>query len=793
MIAAQAARTPQAIAVDWAGETWRYADLDGQANALARYLQERGVTRETPVGIFMERSVQMLVALLGTLKAGGYYLPLDPGFPRERLALMGQEAGVAVLLTQTSLLEALPVQPAHVLDLEAAAPQLQRYSVAPVASPATLESLAYVLYTSGSTGRPKGVEIPHRALANFLCAMAEAPGIAPTDRLVAVTTLSFDIAALELYLPLTVGATVVLASRAVAADGAQLAAYLAERGGTMLQATPSTWHMLLEAGWQGPATFKHLSGGEALSRSLADRLLAGGGELWNLYGPTETTVWSTVQRVRPGPEPVAVGRPLANTTLYLLDARQQLVPLGVPGEVYIGGAGVARGYLGQPALTAQRFLHHPLCGDPAARLYRTGDRGRYRPDGTLELLGRTDQQVKLRGYRIELGEIEAVLSAQAGVEEVVVLLTTPTPTDEVAGARLVAYVVLQPGAAVTAATLREAARQHLPEYMVPPFYMFLPQLPRTANQKVDRQALPPPPAAATPAAAAAPPQTATEQTLATIWAEALGLEQVGREDDFFELGGHSLLAVRVFARMEEALGVRLPLATLFTAPTIAQLAATLTQPAAPADWACLVPIHPQGTRPPLYCVHGEGGEVLFYRGLSPGLGPDQPLYGLQARGLDGVAPPDTTVEAMAHRYLQEVRQHQPTGPYYLAGHCFGSLVAFEMAQQLQAAGQEVGLLAMLDGAGPPVTRTWADSWVNWRTAAAHDPLGLLQYVLQVDVPERWRRFLRARQAPAPPRRPIRSNAPWRGSLRPFARPIGPISPSPMRAPLCVSSIASGPY
>ncbi len=339
MIAAQAARTPQAIAVDWAGETWRYADLDGQANALARYLQERGVTRETPVGIFMERSVRMLVALLGTLKAGGYYLPLDPGFPRERLALMGQEAGVAVLLTQTSLLAALPVQPAHVLDLEAAAPQLQHYSVAPVASPATLESLAYVLYTSGSTGRPKGVEIPHRALANFLCAMAEAPGIAPTDRLVAVTTLSFDIAALELYLPLTVGATVVLASRAVAADGAQLAAYLAERGGTMLQATPSTWHMLLEAGWQGPATFKHLSGGEALSRSLADRLLAGGGELWNLYGPTETTVWSTVQRVRPGPEPVAVGRPIANTTLYLLDARQHLVPLGVPGEVYIGGRG----------------------------------------------------------------------------------------------------------------------------------------------------------------------------------------------------------------------------------------------------------------------------------------------------------------------------------------------------------------------------------------------------------------------------------------------------------------------
>ncbi len=357
--------------------------------------------------------------------------------------------------------------------------------------------------------------------------------------------------------------------------------------------------------------------------------------------------------------------------------------------------------------------------------------------------------MKLRGYRIELGEIEAVVSAQAGVEEVVVLLTTPTPTDEVAGARLVAYVVLQPGAAVTAATLREAARQHLPEYMVPPFYMFLPQLPRTANQKVDRQALPAPTPPAAAAPAAAPPQTATEQTLATIWAEALGLEQVGREDDFFELGGHSLLAVRVFARMEEALGVRLPLATLFTAPTIAQLAATLTQPAAPAAWACLVPIHPQGTRPPLYCVHGEGGEVLFYRGLSPGLGPDQPLYGLQARGLDGVAPPDTTVEAMAHRYLQEVRQHQPTGPYYLAGHCFGSLVAFEMAQQLQAAGQEVGLLAMLDGAGPPVTRTWADSWVNWRTAAAHDPLGLLQYVLQVDVPERWRRFLRARQAPAP--------------------------------------------
>ncbi|HEX7243455.1 MAG TPA: amino acid adenylation domain-containing protein, partial [Longimicrobiaceae bacterium] len=424
---------------------------------------------------------------------------------------------------------------------------------------------AYVIYTSGSTGTPKGVVVPHRAVVNFLDSMRLRPGLSARDTLLAVTTLSFDIAALELFLPLTTGARVVLADRETASDGARLREAVAASGATTMQATPASWRMLLDAGWEGAPGLKALCGGEALPRELADRLLGVTGELWNLYGPTETTIWSTVERVEPGEGAVSIGAPIANTRLYLLDAGLEPVPEGVPGELYIGGEGVARGYLGRPELTAARFIPDALSREPGARLYRTGDRVRRRVNGVLEYLGRTDQQVKVRGFRIELGEIEAALCAQPRVREAVAVVREGPQGDR----RLVAYVVAEEGASLAAAELRAALRERLPEHMVPGAFVVLESLPLTPNGKVDRRALPAP---EPQSAAYVAPRTTVEEVLAGIWAELLGTERVSVEESFFDLGGHSLLATRVVSRARQAFGVEVPLRALFEAPTVAGLA-----------------------------------------------------------------------------------------------------------------------------------------------------------------------------------------------------------------------------
>ncbi|MFA6985650.1 MAG: amino acid adenylation domain-containing protein, partial [Arenimonas sp.] len=400
---AQAARTPNAIAVEHAGTRLSYAELDAQADALARVLSERGAGPGELVGLFVERSPRMLAAMLGVLKAGAAYVPLDPSYPADRLAFMLEDSAARLVLTERDLLAQLPTSTSDVVLVEEALALPRAARIVRAVRP---EDLAYVIFTSGSTGRPKGVQIPHRAAVNFLASVAREPGLTATDTVCAVTTLSFDIALLELLLPLTVGARIVLADRATASDGAALARLIETSGSTLMQATPATWRLLLEAGWSGQSGLRLLSGGEALPRELADRLLGCGSELWNMYGPTETTVWSTLERVRAGSEPVSIGRPLANTEIYVVDARLQLVPAGVPGELLIGGLGVARGYLARPELTAEKFIADPFGKRPGGRLYRTGDLARWRRDGRLEVLGRIDHQVKLRGFRIELGEIE---------------------------------------------------------------------------------------------------------------------------------------------------------------------------------------------------------------------------------------------------------------------------------------------------------------------------------------------------------------------------------------------------
>jgi amino acid adenylation domain-containing protein/non-ribosomal peptide synthase protein (TIGR01720 family) len=610
---AQAQRTPDAVAIVDEQTAITYRELNARANQLARHLRALGVRAETLVGVCVERGVMMATALLGVLKAGGAYVPLDPNYPAERLALVMQDAQMAVLLTQTRLRERLPDRVAHVVcldrDWDAVAEQ-PADALSQVVSP---DNLAYAIYTSGSTGTPKGVQVEHRSVVNFLHAMRREPGLTSRDTFLAVTSISFDIAALELFLPLIVGARLVIVSRETAGAGEELAARLRDERVTAMQATPATWQLLLGAGWRGSPDLSALCGGEALPRELANQLLACSAALWNMYGPTETTIWSAVLRVTPGAGSVPIGRPIANTQLYVLDAWLQPAPIGVAGELYIGGAGVTRGYVGQPALTAERFIPNPFLkaegGEmkdeesglrlpPSAfRLYRTGDLVRYLPDGTIEFLGRIDQQVKIRGYRIELQEIETALVSHALIREAVVVAREDTPGTK----RLVAYVVPgvgdqgsglgdepanngtseqankasdgDPSAFILApSSLRQFLAQRLPEYMIPAIFVPLDALPLTPNGKVNRKALPAPDLRQPQLERAfVAPESEHEIALAKIWADALGVGRVGVHDNFFELGGDSLLVIRVVALANQA-GLKLTTKQLFQRQTIGQLA-----------------------------------------------------------------------------------------------------------------------------------------------------------------------------------------------------------------------------
>jgi amino acid adenylation domain-containing protein len=568
LFAAQAARAPDAPALTFGDTTLSYRALADRVQACAARLRGAGVQPGALVGVHLERSVDLVVAVLAILEAGGAYVPLDPAFPAERLAFMLEDAHAAVLVTERALAGRLPSGPATVVMIDDSSPAVPAAGLRSDGS-AGPDDLAYVLYTSGSTGQPKGVEIPHRALTNFLCAMQREPGCTARDVVLAVTTLSFDIAGLELYLPLVTGGHVVLASRDVAIDGRALASTIARVRPTLLQATPATWRMLIEAGWTGTPGLTALCGGEALPTDLVDALLTRVDALWNMYGPTETTIWSSVERITSSAD-ITIGRPIANTTFYVVDHALQPVPVGVPGELLIGGDGLARGYHGREALTAEKFLPDPFGGDPGARVYRTGDLVKRRADGRLVHLGRLDHQVKLRGFRIELGEIEAVLAAHPSVQQAVTMVREDRPGQ----AMLVGYVVPAAAATVDAAALRAHVRTLLPDYMVPAQVVALDAFPLTPNGKIDRKRLPAPDVTADVAARVAP-RTDTERRLAAIWSDVLGVADIGIYEGFFELGGHSLLAVRLLGQVADAFGVDVPVPTLFTAPSIAAFAGHL--------------------------------------------------------------------------------------------------------------------------------------------------------------------------------------------------------------------------
>jgi amino acid adenylation domain-containing protein len=565
-IAAQARRRPDAPALVHGAATLSYGELVRRAHRLARHLRALGVGPESLVGVCLERSPYLVVSLLAVLAAGGAYVPLDPAYPAERLDLVLTDCAARVLISRRAIAEGLSHLPPHLVLLDADRAAIAAQSGQPVESGPAAENLAYVIYTSGSTGRPKGVQVPHLALANFMQSMLERPGFGEQDTLLAVTTASFDIAALELFVPLVAGGRVLLASREEAADGALLGDLLSRSASSVLQATPATWRLLIEAGWQGAGGLTALCGGEALPWDLAEQLLVRAGAIWNMYGPTETTIWSAACRVLPAERAARLGGPLANTRLYVVDRLAEPVPIGVAGELLIGGLGVTRGYLGRPDLTAERYVPDPS-GGLGARAYRTGDLVRYLPNGLLEFLGRVDHQVKIRGFRIELGEIEAALAADPRIRQAVVSVR------EVAGdRRLVAYLVAEGAAARPAsAELRQRLRKSLPEYMVPASFLFLDALPLTPNGKVDRRALPAPERAASHPAAVAP-RTPTEELVAGVWSAVLGRERIAPSDSFFELGGHSLLAGQVISRLREVTGIEVPLRRLFERPTLEELA-----------------------------------------------------------------------------------------------------------------------------------------------------------------------------------------------------------------------------
>ncbi|HUY12295.1 MAG TPA: amino acid adenylation domain-containing protein [Terriglobia bacterium] len=706
LVEQQAKRTPEAPAVEQCGRRMSFGDLDARANQLAHFLIKAGVKPDEPVGVSMERSPEMAVALLGTLKAGGACLPLDPGYPRERLEFMCLDAKVRILITQPGLVpELTDLVPQKVL-LTPGLKSLAEESSAKPALEVSPEHLAYVIYTSGSTGTPRGVELPHRGIANHQLAAMALYSLRPEDRVLQFSSISFDIAIEEMFPTWSAGGCVVLRDPALELQAKGFMRWLRHQGITVVDLPTAFWHewvhQLAELRKPLPETLRLvIVGGEKASASAyaAWKGLAGRHVRWiNTYGPTEASVIATAYdpEADPGreiPSELPVGRPVENVKAYILDSELEPVAVGATGELHIGGWGLARGYLNRPELTAEKFISDPFSLEPGARLYKTGDLACFGADGNILFHGRRDDQIKINGFRVELGEIESALSACPGIDEVAVIVREDTPGHR----RLAAYFVAGRSHPPATSTIRDYLRAKLPEYMVPAHFVSLPSLPVTPNGKVDRRALPAPEQARHGTSRPEPlAGDSFEARMVKIWESVLNTSHIGLQDNFFDLGGTSLLAARMIYKVERSFGKTLPTSALLEAPTVKGVCGILRQQGRTQKWSSLVPIQSQGTRPTFFCVHGLGGTVLLFKALAKYLGPDQPVYGLQAQGLDGVHPFHVRVEDMAEHYVKEMRSIQPQGPYYLGGYSFGGYVCLEMARRLRQAGQEVGLLGLFD-------------------------------------------------------------------------------------------------
>ncbi|BAY66482.1 amino acid adenylation domain-containing protein [Calothrix brevissima NIES-22] len=704
--------TPNAVAVVFETQQLTYRELNTQVNQLAHYLQSLGVKPDMLVGICVQRSLEMVVGILAILKAGGAYVPLDPNYPPERLGYMLSDSQVTVLLTQQQLIEKLPEHQAHLVCLDSDWRLITQSSDSNLVNSTTSKNLAYVIYTSGSTGQPKGVMVNHENLVNAYFAWEDAYQLRNLcNSHLQMASFSFDVFSGDVVRSLISGGKLVICPRELLLEPEQLYRLIQTQSINCAEFVPAVFRNLvqyLETTKQNLSFMKLLILGsdswyiqeyQQFQRFLGDET-----RLINSYGVTEATIDSSyfeTASVNLWSEGlVPIGRPFANTQFYILDQHLQPVPIGVSGELYIGGASICRGYLHRPELTQEKFIPNPFTQEEGARLYKTGDLARYLPDGNIEYLERSDRQVKIRGFRIELGEIEAILSQHPQVQTSVVIVREDTPGDK----RLVAYLVPYPEQKPTITQMRNFLKESLPEYMIPSAFVFLDILPLTPNGKVDRRVLPAPDINSLVVNSNfVPPLDLVEQQLAEIWSEILNIYPLGIRDDFFDLGGHSLLAVQLMAKIEQQFGKVLPLATLFQNSTIEHLASLLRQPIDVFSWSSLVPIQPKGSQQPFFCIPGAGGNPLYLYNLAHHLGREQPFYALQALGLDGESTPHTSIEEMAAYYIQAIQSVQSEGPYFLGGHSLGGMVAFEMACQLQKLGHQVALLALIDCGAPEDT------------------------------------------------------------------------------------------
>ncbi|BAZ09555.1 amino acid adenylation domain-containing protein [Calothrix sp. NIES-4071] len=705
---AQSLSTPDAVAVVCDNQQLTYQQLNYRANQLAHYLRSLGVGADVLVGLCVERSLDMLVGLLGILKAGGAYLPLDPSYPQDRLSFMVEDAQVPLLITQQHLVERLPEDQRQLVCLDSDWHLISEHSQENPITGVQATNLAYVIYTSGSTGRSKGVMIQHGAIANHCCIMQEAFALVPTDRVLQFSSINFDPSLEQIFLPLMVGATLLVRGSDVWTP-AELYKIILDFGLTVVNLPTAYWQQLAqEVKTQVPNENSQLRlvivGGEVMLPeyvALWQQSPISGVRLLNAYGPTEATITATLFEIPPqfsentNLKTIPIGGPLINKTAYILDSHLQPVPVGVPGELHIGGACLALGYLNRPELTQEKFIPNPFSNDPDSRLYKTGDLACYLPDGNIEYLGRIDNQVKIRGFRIELGEIEAVLSQHSNVQASCVIVREDSPGEK----RLVAYVAPHQHCTPTISELRHFLKTKLPEYMIPNGLIILEALPLTPNGKIDRRALPAFSHNSDLDKFVAP-RNQLELQLAQLWSKILKVDKVGVQDNFFDLGGHSLLALYLMAQIKQQFGKDVSLATLLQNPTIEQLGTIVQKDLDDSNKSCLVAIQPNGSKPPLFCLPGAGGTPFYLYNLARCLGQDQPFYSFQANSLSGGLEPITQVEDIAAQYIQALQVVQPQGPYFLAGHSFGGKVAFEMAQQLLDKGHEVALVAILDSTAP---------------------------------------------------------------------------------------------
>jgi amino acid adenylation domain-containing protein len=660
-----------------------YAELQREALWFAAGLANTGIGSGDRVGLILGRSVRLPVAILGTLLRGAVFVPLDPEFPEARLGFMIADSRPGIVVVDDGARPRVDLAGARIVTL---GQLLEAGAKGPAFEPGRIagEAPAYVLYTSGSSGAPKGVVVPRGALANLLFSMREQPGLTMSDRLLAITTFNFDISLLELLLPMTSGAQLVIASREQALDGERLGALIRRHGITLLQATPSTWYQLLESGWQGDKDLRAMVGGERLSRELAGRLRPDIAELWNMYGPTETTIWSACSLVEPRDgQAITIGRPIAGTRLVVADAWGRVAGIGVQGEILISGAGVALGYLGKESMTAERFQIFPRVSSGEI-FYRTGDVGRWTEGGQLECLGRTDSQVKVRGYRIEPGEIESVAGTVDGVSRAIVTTSASSEQD----VRLLLHVQITGNTTGVIAALREELRRRLPEYMIPGAIIPVDTIPLLPNGKTDYARLPAATGITGLSAVGEAPLSDHELALHGIWCSLLQRKAVGRHENFFELGGHSLLAMRMVTRIREDLLLHCTLSQVFRSPTIARLGAALQQTSPHTDQS-LVPLQLEGSSPPLFCICG----VQLYRPLALHLADKGPLFAAYVPGLDSIV-------ALGVQYLAMLREQQPAGPYRLMGFSLGGVIAYEIAQRLVDEGETVSELIILDSDAP---------------------------------------------------------------------------------------------